>query len=318
VKAPRRRRPRQSRPDRVPEEAQRESRLVDFKQSVNVDSTGDWCELVKDIVAMANSGGGAVVVGVRDDGKPAGADCTALLAFDPAKVVDKIASYTGEQFAEFEIRGGRRAAQDVAVIEVQGVFPPLAFVKAGNYQAVMPDGTKMTKVAFQAGTVYFRHGAKSEPTNSHDLRSAFERRLVIERKALMSNVRKVVAMPAGAEVRVVPGDQTRGDDKAMPFRLVDDERAPGVRAPDFDKAYPFRRKEVVVEVNKRLDAKKKVGPFDIQCVRKVYEIDGKAMYSGALKYGSRQYSDAFIDWIVAEYQQDNSFFDKARKAATER
>src|SRR2546425_429195 len=132
-------RPRRSRPDVPPEEAQRESRAVDFKQSVQVESTGDWCELVKDIVAMANSGGGALVVGVRDDGKPSGADCTRLLMFDSAKVVDKIAAYTGEQFAEFEVRAAKRAGQPVAVIDVQGVFPPLVFVKAGNYQAVMAD-----------------------------------------------------------------------------------------------------------------------------------------------------------------------------------
>ena len=31
-------------------------------------ATQDWCEVVKDIVAMANSGGGYVVFGVNDDG----------------------------------------------------------------------------------------------------------------------------------------------------------------------------------------------------------------------------------------------------------
>jgi hypothetical protein len=292
---------------------------VDFKQSMDVENTGDWCELVKDIVAMANSGGGALVVGVRDDGRPSGADCTALLGYDPAKVVDKIASHTGEQFSEFEIRTGKRAGQSVAVMEVRGVFPPLVFVKAGNYQAVMSDGTKVPKVAFQAGTVYFCHGAKSEPTNSHDLKSAFERRLVSERKALMSNVRKVVAMPAGAEVRVVPGDLAKqGDDKAVPFRLVDDPTAPVARTLDFDRAYPYRQKEVAIEVNKRLGGQRKINPFDIQCVRKVHGTDDKSMYSQAMKFGSRQYSQAFVDWIMAEHQKDNAFFDKARRAATRR
>jgi len=283
---------------------------------MSVESTGDWCELVKDIVAMANSGGGALVIGIRDDGKPSGADCTALLAFDPAKVVDKIASYTGEQFADFEVRAAKRDGHPVAVIAVQGVFPPLVFVKAGAYEATMPDGKKLPKLAFHAGTVYFRHGAKSEPTNSHDLKSAFERRLTIERKALMSNVRKVTAMPAGAEIAIVPGELAKtGDDKAMPFRLVDDPSAPTVRALDLDKTYPFRQTEVVAEVNKRLDGGRKVSRFDIQCVRSTHGTDDKPMYAHKPKFATRQYSDAFIDWMVAQYRKDNTFFDKARQAA---
>jgi hypothetical protein len=290
---------------------------VDFKQSVNVESTGDWCELVKDIVAMANTGGGALVVGVRDDGKPSGADCTPLLAFDSAKVVDKIASYTGEQFADFVVRSAKRAGQPVAVIEVQGVFPPLVFVKAGEYDTVMSDGKKLHKTAFQQGTVYFRHGAKSEPTNSHDLKSAFERRVAADRKALMSNVRKVTTMPAGAEVRVIPGELTKkGDGKALPFRLVDDPGAPEVRALDFDNAYPYRQKEAAMEVNRRLDGAAKIIPFHIQCVRRGYGIDDKATYSHATKFASRQYSEAFIDWMMAEYKKDPAFFEKAREAAT--
>jgi hypothetical protein len=272
---------------------------------------------VKDIVAMANSGGGALVIGVRDDGKPSGAECTELLAYDSAKVVDKLASYTGEQFAEFEVRPGKRAGHPVAVIKVHAVFPPLVFVKAGDYDVVMSDGKKLRKTAFQQGTVYFRHGAKSEPTNSHDLKSVFERRLIAERKTLMSNVRKLVAMPAGSEVQIVPGELAKKDDgKAVPFRLVDDPRAPVVRTLDVDKAYPYRQKEVVAEVNRRLGSTAKIIPFHVQCVRRLHDIDNKAAYSHEPKFASRQYSEAFIDWMMTEYKKDSAFFDKAREAAT--
>ena len=41
---------------------ERERKRVDFKSSFNVQSNGEWCELIKDLVAMANSGGGVVVV----------------------------------------------------------------------------------------------------------------------------------------------------------------------------------------------------------------------------------------------------------------
>jgi len=99
-----------SKPVLLPEEACRESRLVDFKASIDIESTGDWCELIKDIVAMANSGGGAIIFGVDDHGKLSDADLTAL-SLDSAKVVDKIAPYTGVQFADFECDQASAAAR---------------------------------------------------------------------------------------------------------------------------------------------------------------------------------------------------------------
>src|SRR6266705_1384496 len=138
-------------PVQPPEEARRESRLVDFKASMDVWSTGDWCELIKDIVTMANSGGGALVLGVDDHGKLSDADVTPLLALDSAKVVDKIAPYTGVQFADFEIRSGQRAGKAVAVMEIQGVFPPMVFVRAGTYEVTLADGKRKPKIAFNAG-----------------------------------------------------------------------------------------------------------------------------------------------------------------------
>ncbi|SRR5216684_7932635 len=56
-----------------------ESATLDFKANLNPDSTQDWCELVKDIVAMANSGGGTIVFGVNDDGTSSGADLQPIL-----------------------------------------------------------------------------------------------------------------------------------------------------------------------------------------------------------------------------------------------
>jgi hypothetical protein len=41
----------------------RESRLLDFKQAFDPGDTGDWCELIKDLVAMANTLGGSPVSG---------------------------------------------------------------------------------------------------------------------------------------------------------------------------------------------------------------------------------------------------------------
>lgn len=46
-------------------------------------NTGDWCELIKDIVAMANSGGGRIAIGANDDGTPSGYELVGRVGIEP-------------------------------------------------------------------------------------------------------------------------------------------------------------------------------------------------------------------------------------------
>jgi predicted HTH transcriptional regulator len=104
---------------------QRESKRVDFKERLDLSRAEDWCEIIKDIAAMANSGGGSILVGVKDDGAPSGWDPLSILGADPAHFVDKIAKYTGEQFSEFEIVATRRDHRQIAEIRIAAAETPL-------------------------------------------------------------------------------------------------------------------------------------------------------------------------------------------------
>jgi hypothetical protein len=55
--------------------SQRESKHVEFKEKFDHTDAQDVCEVIKDIVAMANSGGGHILFGVRNDGAASGWDC---------------------------------------------------------------------------------------------------------------------------------------------------------------------------------------------------------------------------------------------------
>ena len=57
---------------------------LEFKDRFDPKNTGDWCELIKDIVALANSGGGRIVVGANDDGTPSGHNTSDFLGIDMA------------------------------------------------------------------------------------------------------------------------------------------------------------------------------------------------------------------------------------------
>jgi predicted HTH transcriptional regulator len=141
-----------------------ESAALDFKASFDSQATQDWCELIKDIVAMSNSGGGTIIIGVSDEGSPSGAELNGILGLDSADLTNKIHSYTDQHFAAIEITPSLRAGQPVAIVSIGASRIPIVFTAHGGYP-VKPTGQK---TAFVKGSVYFRHGAKSEPGTSDD------------------------------------------------------------------------------------------------------------------------------------------------------
>lgn len=293
--------------------AKHESKRVDFKSAFNPESTGDWCELVKDIVAMANSGGGIIVIGLDDVGAPSKKDVTAVLDLDQAKFVDKIRKYTNFEFGELEVHEAKKQDYTVAIIEISAVKVPMAFTEVGTY-AVEMAGKQKQKTAFSKGTVYFRHGAKSEPGTTEDIRNVIERRLEAIRGEWLEGVRKVVNAPQGSVITVFSGEVKEGSSPdANQIRFVADPNAPGYRLIDHDITYPHRQTELVEVVNGMLPEGIDVNTYDILAVRRVYGIDGDPRYCHTPKFGSPQYSDNFAKWIVEKHKENKDFFAETRR-----
>lgn len=153
--------------DRILERArllEKETKQIEFKETFDADSPRDWCEIVKDIVAISNSGGGCILFGVRNDGTPSRRDHITAFSLEPAQLTDKIAAYTGQQFCQFEICSVDRRGHNVTALLIDAVHVPMIFIKPGTYDI----GRGQQQKAFPIGTVYFRHGAKSEPGNNDD------------------------------------------------------------------------------------------------------------------------------------------------------
>ena len=210
--------------------AKRESKHIEFKQSFDPSSAGEWCELIKDLAAIANSGGGIIVFGLDSLGVPTGESVNAIAAIDPADIANKISKYTGLVDFEFEIRSFNKKGHPLVAFVVLPAAIPLVFEKPGTYDI----GSGKQRNAFGVGTVYFRHGAKSEPGTSEDIRRAIERQLDHIRRAWIKGVRKVVQAPRGAQIVAVQSSAhdteqilaTRvravNDPNAVPVRLTRD------------------------------------------------------------------------------------------------
>ncbi len=201
----------------------RESKYIEFKEHFDPSSAQDWCELIKDIVAIANSGGGIILFGVDYAGQPCNANLKPILQIDPADIANKISKYTGSVDLELEVLELKKGRKQLVSFVIQSVSIPIVFSKPGTYSI----GAGKQKSAFSVGTVYFRHGAKSEPGTSDDIRKVIDRQLDTIRKSWIKGVRKVVRAPAGAQI-ITTAPSTKSITKqplATTVRAVSDPKA---------------------------------------------------------------------------------------------
>ncbi|MFL5966590.1 MAG: hypothetical protein ACJ747_08570 [Gaiellaceae bacterium] len=263
-------------------EAARSSKRVQLHAAV------EPAELARDIAAMANSGGGVVVVG--------GAVAEELLHEELEQRVEP-------EFDAFETHAITRGdAPATAIVVDAAIGAPLVFVDDGE--------------------LYFRHGGRSRRANGADVRDFILRQLNATRRQWISNIRQVMHAPDRAEVAIVETAERDEEGRPTLIRLTTDPHAPLYGQVDPDLSHPYRQKEVIAETNRRLDGRHDVNAFDVLSVRRVYEIteESRPEFVHVPKFGSPQYSDAFVDWLVEQDARDPEFFAsaKARYLATRR
>ncbi len=290
--------------------ANHESKKIEFKSEFDPSSAQDWCEIIKDIIALSNSGGGVIVFGLDDSGQCTGYDIAPLANTDTADITNKIAKYIGDQFSNFELQVHRKDDTPVLVMVIEESRIPYVFRKPGTYNV---DG-KSQKTAFKEGSVYFRHGAKSSPGNTNDLRRSFERELDRVKKSWLSDINKVVKAPQTSEVLVVPKDiqKTAGGAAAI-IRLTDDPNAPTYGQLDHDVTHPYRQKELIERVKAVLPEGVRFNAYDVTSIWYAHNIGDHSEFFHSPKFGSTQYSEGFVDWIANSYDDDHAFFAQARQ-----
>lgn len=296
--------------------AKEESAELDFKASFDVKN--DWCELIKDIVAMANSGGGRILVGVTDDGFPSGTDVTKLLSVDLADVVNKIRGFTDVNFSALTIHSVDFSGAPVAEISIRAAATPLVFGKPGNYT----DSNGKAQCAFRQGMLYVRHGPKSEPATSDDLRSLIEQHVDRQRKAMLTNLRQVIEAPPNTVVTLVapatniaaPVAAVTPDGSATPVRIVDTPTAKEAILLDVNTTHPFRQKEVVDTLNRHFSDAVRFTTNDNVAVRRLHKIDAQTKFCYRPKFGSCQYSTAYIEWLIERISSDTNFLPTLRRS----
>ncbi len=148
-----------------------EAEHLDFKEKLNPRSKKALLELCKDVIAMANSGGGHVVFGVRDgDFEPVGLSDTDRL--DEADLRNMLDKYVDERI-DFLLAYHKLQIDDqqrlFAVLYVAPfATPPVVTAKIGQYQ----DGRR-SRTAFSEAAILVRSGSRSLPAQPKEVRAFF-------------------------------------------------------------------------------------------------------------------------------------------------
>src|SRR5437764_6640877 len=146
------------------------------------------------------------------------------------------------------------------------------------------------------GVVYIRRGARSVPATTEELAKIVQRRVDAARREWLGAVRRVFREP----------------ERPLAVRVVQDRRAPAYRMVDYDKTHPYRQKELLAAFRARVPGQP-INQFDFLAVRTVHGTDDRPDFTHKPMFGSRQYSESFLDWLVAQARRDPHFFEAARR-----
>jgi hypothetical protein len=240
------------------------------------DATSDhaWSDLLRDIVAVANSGGGRIAI---------------TAAIDGAEIRRR---WADAEFVCISIEAQSTPQGTVSWLTVGAAPFPLQ----------------------HEGTFYFRHGDRTEPATSADMREAFERRLRRVRRRVLRDVGR--AFDAAAKSHAKRARRGRELLNLQPVRIVDDPNVPALHPQDVDRLYPWRQKDLVRELNTRL-GRRLLNSYDIQAVRRHHRLDERPDFVFNLPGAGRRYSPAAAEWILDQFGRDAEFFRKARAADQE-
>jgi hypothetical protein len=291
--------------------ARRESKNIEFKSEFNPAHAAASLEILKDIVAIANSGGGVIVVGLDNSGEPTGADVAPVIQQDHAKYCDLIHRYTLQNFSEFEVVEESKSGSPLALFVINAPDFPMVFQKPGQHAI---DNNRQQRTVFGQGTLYFRHGAKSEHGTTDDLRAFFEKRMREIQEMFLGNIRQVVDAPRGSSLQVMsPAMAVPLAAQDLQVRVTNDPNATAVVAVDKGRLCPYRQKDVLRRLGERLPGGPMISSHDLVSINSAHNIQNREEMCWKPDFSAKQYSDAYIDWIIEQIASTPHFLADARR-----
>lgn len=183
----------------------------------------EWLELVKTIVAMANTSGGRVVL--------RSVDCPPQ-ALEQTRVDDQVNRYVEPAF--HEITSIVDEAGRCTITVERSRMRPHVFVTDQSYQ----DARGTVRDAFRAGQIFARHDGRTEPATGDDLQ-----------QMMADTIGRMLQGLGGAIERLATH---LSDPAALPVTLANDDAiAFSIRKPE--EVYPYLTSELAEKLGKTIN-----------------------------------------------------------------
>lgn len=174
-----------------------EGRNQDYKLTFDPKNPRAKTDLVKDIVAMANSGGGRIVFG-RDETNRPGIDPKIADALDSARIQDYLEMFVDKglinlSHSQQQLPGGNV----LLTLSVEAVTYPVVMKKDGTWKGF---STEKDRPLFRKGDVLVRHGSRNERISQADMRAFIDAAYQRGLDHVLSSIQ--VARQAGPEAQL--------------------------------------------------------------------------------------------------------------------
>jgi hypothetical protein len=172
----------------------------DYKSSYKWRSSKAKLELIKDVVAIANAGGGTIVFG-HDEIDPCGIDAATTKALDSARVAAQVQSYIRPARIQLshEIEEVREATFQVS-LHIGEAEIPIVMARAGFWAGA---NTKVDNAIFREGDIWTRHSSSNQRATYEDMRRWFMQARSKERADVLDRITTLVNLPEGSTIHVL-------------------------------------------------------------------------------------------------------------------
>lgn len=258
-----------------------ESATEEHKQGFD-GSTRAKVQLVKELIAMANSNGGSVVYGVNDTGIAVGVDSETIRRLDQSRLGGYLSSYVGDQRVELEVNSEIvNGARVVRIRVALCTSPPIVMEADGT----CPNGARQ-ETLFRAGTALVRDHTSARPARRADF------------------------------VRWIAAAEKRGERAAYDLMRLVAERPPGTIVQFAVPESPSARLSNATQAFK-LDPRKLLGPDELLALAAdTDQLDLSDEAAHELLIQSALRKRATLWWWVAELRPEPTWLaDQLRRVA---
>lgn len=217
---------------------------VERRTTLDFDNPQTRLQLVRDITAMANSGGGRLIIGVKADGTEQGIRVDLADKLGAEQLADLVADHVAPDRVAVQVER-RDVAEGAVVVEIQvaaAQVPPLVLSKPGVHQ---PAGGDPVEV-FPADAVVVRRGSRVTPARRDDFRRWTQEAVSAARAQIQEQLLLVANAPVGARIRVIGEDEVRDEPSYFLSRSSDlFQRRPERLLDSGDLAYLWSHRETL-------------------------------------------------------------------------